>query len=49
MKLQEQTVELNSRSKIIEELKYNLTLLIEKYNELKTAYNSLEKKKSTKY
>ncbi len=34
-KLQQQTIELNNRNKVIEELKLSLSIFIDKYNELK--------------
>jgi hypothetical protein len=34
-KLQQQTIELNNRAKVIEELKTSLSIFIEKYNDLK--------------
>jgi hypothetical protein len=41
-KLQQQTLELISRAKVIEELKLSLSIFIDKYNELK---KSVEKGK----
>jgi hypothetical protein len=41
-KLNQQTMELTTRAKVIEELKLSLSLLIDKYNELK---KSVEKGK----
>ena len=34
-KLQQQTIELSNRNKVIEELKLSLSIFIDKYNELK--------------
>ena len=46
-KLKEQTIELASRSKIIEDLKINLMVLIDKYNELKKNNDGKQGEKNT--